>query len=97
MSMRVKPCLLRHGANSASTADVTRMRISPNPKSTGLKTGHYKTLGGGEGHALGTVRGDVAVGFVPVNGALQRCGYRHRLKTQFAFGTRAVHKHHVAR
>src|SRR6266852_2695306 len=79
----------RQGANSASTANVTRMRISIKlrcqtiarlykNKDTGLKTGHYKTLGRGAGHALGAALGDVAVGFVPAYRALQRCGYRPR-------------------
>src|SRR6266849_9477989 len=100
-------CLtLRQGANSASTANVTRMRISIKlrcqtiarlykNKDTGLKTGRYKTLGGGASHALGAALGDVAVGFVPAHRALQRCGDRPRLKSKFTLGARAIHKHHV--
>src|SRR5882762_3380445 len=98
---------LRQGANSASTANVTRMRIKSfqmppsratiQNKDTGLKTGHYKTLGGCASHALGAALGDVAVCFVPAHRALERRGYRPRLKSQFTLGARAIHKHHVAR
>ena len=72
----------RQGANSASTANVTRTRIDLKFTSTGLKTGHYKTLGcGGAGHALGAALVDVAVGFVPAHGALQSRSHRASLKT----------------
>src|SRR5437899_10073760 len=86
----------RQGANSVSTANVTRTTIDLKFTSTGLKTGHYKTLGyGGAGHALGAALVDVAVGFVPAHGALQRGGYRPGLESQFTLGARTVHKHHV--
>src|SRR5229473_5395725 len=65
-------------------------------KNAGLKTGHYKILGG-VGHALGAAFRDVAVRFVPAHRTLERRGYRPRLKSQFTLGARAIHKHHVAR
>src|SRR6267143_4268613 len=98
---------LRQGANSASTAKVTRMRMDDSKwrrkaAATILdaepKPGHYKTLGcGGAGHAPGAAFGDVAIGFVPAHGAFERSGDRARLETQFELRARAIHKHHVAR
>src|SRR6266446_1406754 len=85
---------LSQGANSASTANVTRIRIDSKFENTGLKTGHYKTLSSGVGHALGAALGDVAVGFIPAHRTLERCCHRPRLKSQFTLGARAVHKHH---
>src|SRR5229473_525877 len=93
------------GANSASTANVTRMRICV-CSGAALKGGAteqrhrskdrpLQILGRSAGHALGAALGDVAVGFVPAHCALQRSGYRPRLKSQFTLRSRAIHKHHV--
>src|SRR6266849_2168594 len=49
------------------------------------------------GDALGATGGDVAVGFVPANGALESGGYRAGAKTEFALGTGAIQEHFVAR
>src|SRR5258706_15812234 len=48
-------------------------------------------------YALRAAGGDVAVGFVPPNGALQGSFYRAGAETQFALGSRAINKHFVAR
>src|SRR5579862_535 len=77
----------RQGANSASTANVTRMRISESEHS-----GRF-----GPQNLLGPTWGDVAVRLIPAHRALQRRRNRPRLKSQFAHRARSIHKHHVLR
>src|SRR5207249_211246 len=74
---------LRQGANSASTAKVTRMRIGQ--------------LGGSlSGDLLGAAGFDVAVGLVPLYGSVEGGGDGSGLEAEFALCARGIDKHHVA-
>src|SRR5438128_9391849 len=73
---------LRQGANSDSTANVTRMRISG---------------GASGGDFFGAARRDVTVRFVPTNGAFEGRGHRPGLEAQFLLRACCVHEHHVPR
>src|ERR1700687_275019 len=93
---------IRQGANSASTANVTRtfMAICSDAElkpSTTRAQVHALQRSRRLGYAPGAPRGDVAVGFVPAHGALQRCFHRAWSKTQFTLGSRAINKHFVPR
>src|ERR1043166_4959546 len=90
----------RQGANSASTANVTRMRISvrETPCRGTARRHKIQSLGGFRRHDLFcAMRRDIAVRFVPAHGALKSRGDRASLKGEFAFRARAIYKHHVLR
>src|SRR5262249_780287 len=77
-----RPVDLRHGANSASTAKVTRTRTS----------------GGLRGKNLfGAARRNVAVVGVPADGSFERRGDRAGLEAELFLRALGVDEHHVLR
>src|ERR1700738_3183137 len=100
ISTRSKECLRRQGANSASTANVTRtfMAIVQMlvPVSGATRTKQRALQRGCRlGYAPGAAGVDVTVRFVPADGALQRRFHPAGTETQFALGSRAIDKHFV--
>src|SRR5215472_17134713 len=98
---------LRQGANSASTAKVTRIfienkhlasrratRCAPTKPSV---SGNQALRGAGTLHFSGAAFFDIAVGFVTAYGSLESRRHRARLEAQFALRAGAIHKHHVPR
>src|SRR5260221_9554787 len=77
----VKFLSLRQGANSASTANVTRTLIS----------------GGSRGDFLCAARRDVAVVGIPADGAFERGAHRTGLESKFFYCAGGVDEHHVSR
>src|SRR6516225_1679923 len=91
---------LRQGANSASTANVTRIRMELETKvmSAQAKACSKNRLRRfGADNPLCAARNDIAIRLVPAHGALKGPGYRTGLETEFASGAGAIHKHHVLR